>query len=111
MIFSLLNVRKKTAATIAGIAIGAVCLWGLAMWQDVSITQLANILLAILLLLGGIMLAALLVISCFKVSAHLVKLALHNRGDDATPGTTVPKQARTNDTGKAARTAKESRSS
>lgn len=79
MIFSLLNVRKKTAATIAGIAIGALCLWGLAMWQDVSIAQLSNILLAILLLLGGVMLAALLLISCFKVTSHLVKIAMVNR--------------------------------
>lgn len=107
MIFSLLNVRKKTAATIAGIAIGAVCLWGLAMWQDVSIAQLINILLAILLLLGGIMLAALLVISCFKVSAHLVKLALLNRGNDTTPGTTAPEQAKTKNTDRADQAAKE----
>ncbi|GAB5500304.1 MAG: hypothetical protein PsegKO_26150 [Pseudohongiellaceae bacterium] len=83
MIFSLLNVRKKTAATIAGIAIGALCLWGVAMWQDIRISQLANILLAILLLLGGVMLAALLLISCFKVTSHLLNIAVHNRSEPA----------------------------
>lgn len=88
MIFSLLNVRKKTAATIAGIAIGALCLWGVAMWQDIGIGQLANILLAILLLLGGVMLAALLLISCFKVSSHLLNIAVRNRGEPAEPGAT-----------------------
>lgn len=72
MIFSLLNVRKKTAATLAGIAIGALCLWGLSMWQDIPIRELINILLAILLLLGGVMLAAFLLIAGFKLILKVV---------------------------------------
>ena len=83
MIFSLLNVRKKTAATLAGIAIGALCLWGVAMWQDVSIAQLGSILLAILLLLGGVMLAALLLTSVFKVATYLLRTLTTGDQDQA----------------------------
>lgn len=72
MIFSLLNVRKKTAATLAGIAIGALCLWGLSMWQDIPVRELVNILLAILILLGGVMLAAFVLIAGFKLILRLV---------------------------------------
>ena len=82
MIFSLLNVRKKTAATLAGIAIGALCLWGVAMWQDISLAQLASILLAILLLLGGVMLTALLLISAFKATAWLFRTVMSGRDRD-----------------------------
>lgn len=73
MIFSLLNVRKKTAATLAGIAIGAACLWGLSMWQDISIPELARTLLALVVLLAAIMFAAFLVIAVFKLLSRIIK--------------------------------------
>lgn len=73
MIFSLLNVRKKTAATLAGIAIGAACLWGLAMWQDISVMELARSLFAVVVLLAAIMLAAFLVIAVFKLAIRLLR--------------------------------------
>jgi hypothetical protein len=72
LIFSLLNVRKKTAATLAGIAIAALCLWGLSMWQDISIQELVNILLAVIVLLGAVMAAALVLIVGFKLILRLV---------------------------------------
>jgi len=86
MIFSLLNVRKKTAASLAGIAIGALCLWGVAMWQDLSIGQLASILLAILLLLGGVMLTALLLISVIKLGAYCWQVATGKRAGSTGSG-------------------------
>ena len=66
LIFSLLNIRKKTAAAIAGICIGALCLWGLSMWQNISRQEILDILLAIVLMLGGIIVAALLPIKFFR---------------------------------------------
>ena len=42
MIFSLLNIRKKTAALISGIAIGVACLWGLSMWDMDHIRAVAE---------------------------------------------------------------------
>lgn len=76
MIFSLLNVRKKTAATLAGIAIGALCLWGVSMWQNISLQELFNILIGIVLLIGAVMLAALLVITAFKLLQRLIGKAV-----------------------------------
>ena len=73
MIFSLLNVRKKTAAVIAGLAIGATCLWAVAAWQNVSREELINILLATLLMLAGIMLAAFIMIAGCKLVLQLVQ--------------------------------------
>ncbi len=67
MIFSLINVRKKTAAILAGITIGALCLWGIAAWQNISREELLNILLATVLMVLAIMLAALTIIACFKL--------------------------------------------
>lgn len=74
MIFSLLKLRKKTAAVVGGITTGALCLWALAMWQNVSIEELANLLLTTLLMLGIIIFAALLLISAFKGLAKLAAL-------------------------------------
>ncbi len=85
MIFSLLNVRKKTAATLAGIAIAALCLWGLSMWQDISIQELVNILLAVIVLLGAVMAAALVLIVGFKLIVRLVDRIAerqHEKTDD-----------------------------
>ena len=73
MIFSLLNIRKKTAAIISGIAIGAACLWGLSIWQDISGRELFNVLLATVFMLGSIMLAALTLIVLFKFLAKTIK--------------------------------------
>ena len=73
MIFSLLNVRKKTAAVIAGVSIAALCLWGLSIWQNISLTELFNILVATILMLGAVMLAALLLIALFKLLAATVR--------------------------------------
>lgn len=83
MIFSLLNVRKKTAATLAGIAIGAACLWGLAMWQDISVAELARSLFAVVVLLAAIMLAAFLVIAAFKLAIRLLRrMTTRSDGND-----------------------------
>ena len=67
LIFSLLNVRKKTAAVIAGLAIGATCLWAISAWQNVSREEMLSILLATLLMLGGVIVAALILIACIKL--------------------------------------------
>lgn len=73
MIFSLLNVRKKTAATLTGIAIAATCLWGLAMWQDISRRELLGLLLATLLFVIGIAVCAVLLIVAFKLLGRLLR--------------------------------------
>ncbi len=51
MIFSFLKLRKKTAAALSGILIGAGSLWGLSLWQDIPLSALANELGAVALLL------------------------------------------------------------
>ncbi|MDB2553170.1 hypothetical protein N9X99_01275 [Gammaproteobacteria bacterium] len=69
MIFSFLKLRKKTAAALSGILIGAGSLWGLSLWQNIPLEALATQLGALLLLLLGILsLAALIgfVISRFR---------------------------------------------
>ena len=76
MIFSLLKIRKKTAAILAGISVAAMCLWGLSMWQDISLQELSQLLLAVVLMLGAIMLAALLLIAVFKHNCSYFPLKL-----------------------------------
>ena len=76
LIFSLLKVRKKTAAIIAGLAIGATCLWAISAWQDISHEELIDILLASLLMLGGVMVTALVSVASFKLAVHLIKRML-----------------------------------
>ena len=69
MIFSFLKLRKKTAAALSGILIGAGSLWGLSLWQNIPLEALVAQLGALLLLLLGILsLAALIgfVISRFR---------------------------------------------
>ena len=73
LIFSLLNVRKKTAAIIAGLAIGATCLWAISTWQNISREELIDILLASLLMLGGVMVTALVSVAGFKLLVGLIK--------------------------------------
>ncbi|MDO7657300.1 MAG: hypothetical protein MUR21_03695 [OM182 bacterium] len=51
MIFSFLKLRKKTAAALSGILIGAGSLWGLSLWQDIPFIALAHELGAVALLL------------------------------------------------------------
>ena len=67
MIFGLLNVRKKTSAVIAGIVIGATCLWGLAMWQDIPREEILKILFGVLLMLLGIMIIAFTIAGIFTL--------------------------------------------
>ena len=76
LIFSLLNVRKKTAAIIAGLAIGATCLWAISAWQNISREELIDILLASLLMLGGVMVTALVSVAGFKLVVRLIKRML-----------------------------------
>jgi len=73
LIFSLLNVRKKTAAILAGITIAALCLWGLSIWQNISLGELFSIFMATIIMLGAIMLGAFMLIVAFK----LLKRAYH----------------------------------
>lgn len=78
LIFSLLKIRKKTSAVIAGILIGVACLWGIAMWQDISPRQLFTLFLGSFAFIFGIMLLAL----CLTVVAKLlVKLFKSNEND------------------------------
>ena len=67
LIFSLLNLRKKTSAVVGGIMIAMACLWGIAWWQDLSPRQLLNLLLGTLLLIVGIMLLAVILVVVFKL--------------------------------------------
>ena len=76
LIFSLLNVRKKTAAIIAGLAIGATCLWAISTWQNISREELIDILLASLLMLGGVMVTALLAVAGLKLVVRLISRML-----------------------------------
>lgn len=82
MIFSLIKVRKKTSTVIAGIMIGLACLWGIAMWQDISARQLFNVLLGSLALILGIMLIALLVIVTLKGVGKLIRKSLPGSDSD-----------------------------
>ena len=79
LIFSLLNVRKKTAAIIAGLAIGATCLWAISAWQNISREALIDILLASLLMLGGVMVTALVSVAGFKLLVRLIKRMLSKK--------------------------------
>jgi hypothetical protein len=55
MIFSFLKLRKKTAAALSGILIGAGSLWGLSIWQDIPLISLARELGALVILLVAIL--------------------------------------------------------
>ena len=82
MIFSLIKVRKKTRTVIAGVMIGVACLWGVAMWQDVSARQLLNVLLGSLALILGIMLMAILIIVTLKGVGKLIRKSLPDSESD-----------------------------
>ena len=78
MIFSLLKIRKKTSAVLAGIFIGAACLWGISEWQEIPPRELAILFVGTAVFILGIVLAAFLIISIFKLISQLF-----NRDDDA----------------------------
>ncbi len=67
MIFSLLKINKKISAALAGIAIGAASLWGLSMWQEISTADLLRMLLAVLVMLGGLALVAFCTVALCKL--------------------------------------------
>ncbi len=70
--FSLLKVRKKTSAVIASVAIGALCLWGIASWQDISRAEMLTILGGTVLMLAAIMLSAFVIIAAIKLSLKAI---------------------------------------
>lgn len=83
MIFSLLNVRKKTAASIAGIFIGLACLWGISIWQDISPQEMVNILIGTVIMLAVIIGGALLLIIIFKLLCGLLRRLGASKENDA----------------------------
>tara|TARA_B110000444_G_scaffold123355_1_gene115962 strand:- start:1265 stop:1504 length:240 start_codon:yes stop_codon:yes gene_type:complete len=72
LIFSLLKIRKKKSAVLAGIACGIACVWVVASWQELSLQDIFNMLLGSVLLLGGIMLAALCLVAVFSLLRKLL---------------------------------------
>ena len=72
MIFSLLKIRKKTAAVLAGIACGLASIWVVASWQNLSTEEILNMLLGSILLVGGIMVAALCLVIVFSLLRKLL---------------------------------------
>ena len=73
MIFSFLKIRKKTSAVIAGILIGVACLWGIAMWQDISPRQLFTLFLGTFAFIIGIMLIAFCFIAVTKLLSKIIR--------------------------------------
>ena len=55
-----------------GIACGLACVWVVATWQQLSVQEILNILLGSILLLGGIMLAALCVVATLTLLRKLL---------------------------------------
>ena len=82
MIFSFLKIRKKTAGIFVGILVGGLCLWAIASWQNLTLEEMLNILLGTVIMLGGIMLAAFLLIAVFKILGKL-----SNRASDRVSAT------------------------
>ena len=72
MIFSLLKIRKKTSAVIAGIFIGAACLWGVAMWQEIPPREIAIIFMGSMIFIFGIILIAFLVVLLLKLVGRII---------------------------------------
>jgi len=84
LIFSLLKIRKKTAAVIAGIVIALTCLWGMAMWQNISRQEMLNILLSSVLMIVIIAVCAVLLITTIKlIGVAIRKLVSRNNDDEA----------------------------
>lgn len=72
MIFSLLKIRKKTASVLGGVIIALACLWGLALWQDLTPRQLLNLFLGSALLVLAMGLAAGLLVAVLKGIGRLL---------------------------------------
>ena len=73
MIFSLLKIPKKTAAVLSGVMIALACLWGIAIWQDLTPRDLLGILLGSLVFLLAIMLGAVLLVLLVKGLGRLIR--------------------------------------
>lgn len=82
LIFSLLNIRKKTSAIIAGIMIGAGSLWGLSMWQNISREEMFTILGAVLMMLLGIVVTALILTAVFKTISMVLGKILSRESEN-----------------------------
>ncbi len=82
MIFSLLKVRKKTGAAIAGIAIAILCLWGISMWQGISLGEMMQTLFSTTVLLVAIMLSALLLTTVFKLAMKNLQKLVRSQSDE-----------------------------
>lgn len=81
MIFSLLKLSKKTSAALSGIAIGAASLWGISEWQDISAREMASLLTGTVALLGGTIIAALLLVFAVKLIIRIVRAGSKLRSD------------------------------
>ena len=73
LIFSLLKIRKKTASIIAGITVGALSLWGLSIWQNISKGEILNILFSTIIMLTVIVVGAFLLIIMLKLFLRALK--------------------------------------
>jgi len=72
LIFSLLKIRKKTAAVLVGITCGLACIWVVATWQNLSMAEILNMLLGSILFLGGIILAAFCLVVVLSILRKLL---------------------------------------
>lgn len=59
------------------------CLWGLAMWQDISRQELLSILMATVIMLLVIVGCAVLLIVIFKLAAKLLRKLIPGLQDDS----------------------------
>ena len=82
MIFSLLKVRKKTGAAIAGIAIAILCLWGISIWQDISLSEMMQTMLSTIILLVVVILSALLLTTIFKLAMKNLHKLVRSKPDE-----------------------------
>jgi|TARA_B100001750_G_C15468766_1_gene578589 hypothetical protein len=82
LIFSLLNIRKKTAAILAGISLAALSLWGLSMWQNISLAEMLSILGGTLIMIGTIMLGAFLFIALIKLLLRIWQKARSSKATE-----------------------------
>ncbi|MEX0617589.1 MAG: hypothetical protein WDZ76_04260 [Pseudohongiellaceae bacterium] len=82
MIFSFLNIRPKTKAVIAGLLIGAGCLWGVAFWQEIPAEQLLYWLMASVVFVIAIILASLLLIATIKLASKAVRKIFNLNGKE-----------------------------
>ena len=67
MLFSALKLRRKTRTVLACTAIGCLCLYGIAYWQDLTAQDILNLLLGAAGLLLAIITTALLLVTTFKL--------------------------------------------